>query len=219
MSALRLVSCLLVVSAPLALGLAGQTPSPNPLPQGGEGRVRGEPGKPAEPTAPANGNGAPLPKFTEEREAAAIQFARKHLPDLPPILEKLKAADLKKYREEISEIFQVTELLSELQEQDPRRHDLELEIWKTQTRSLILVSRLRTAADEDKPRLTDDLQNAAKKLVDLDMLVLRLRVDELEKELNEAREELAKGEEKREALTKERYQKLFEQAKHRKMMP
>ncbi len=181
-------------------------------------QAKPEAAKPAETPAP-NGNGAALPKFTEEREAAAVQFARKHLPELLPLLDKLKAADLKKYREEISEIFQTAELLGELHEQDRRRHDLELDIWKTQTRSLILVARLRSAADEDKPRLTDELQEAAKKLVDLDMLVLRLRVDELEKELSEAREELARGEEKREALTKDRYQKLFEQAKNRKMMP
>jgi hypothetical protein len=177
--------------------------------------------KPA-PEPPANGtavNGNSLPRFTEEREAAAVQFARKHVPELQPLLDKLKSADVKKYREEICEIFQTAEFLGELRDQDPKRHDLELDIWKTQTRSLILVAKVGQAADEEKPKLLEELQDAAKKLVDLDMQVLRLRVGELEKELTDAREQLAKGEEKREALNKERYQKLFEQAKSRKMMP
>ncbi len=181
-----------------------------------------EPDKPAADTAPnaapANGNGG-LPRFTEEREAAALQFAKKHVPELLPILDTLKMGDVKKYQEEICEIFKTTELLGELKATDMRRHDLELDIWKTQTRSLILVARLANATDEEKPKLTEELREAAKKLVDLDMQILRLRVDELERELNEAREELARGEEKRDALSKERYQKLFEQAKNRKMMP
>ena len=57
-----------------------------------------------------------LPAFSEEREAAALHFVNKHVPELKPILEKLKAADAGKYRTEIREIFQVTEWLSDLQE-------------------------------------------------------------------------------------------------------
>ena len=50
------------------------------------------------------------------------------------------------------------------------------------------------------------------------MQITKLRVDALEKELVEARDELVKGEERREAVTKERYDRLMQNAKRRGMM-
>ena len=44
-------------------------------------------------------------------------------------------------------------------------------------------------------------------------------LDELERELSEARNELAKAEEKKESLGRERYERLFDQAKRRRMKP
>lgn len=160
----------------------------------------------------------PLPAFSEEREVAALHFVRKHTPDLLPILEKLKTADQKKYQQEVREIFQVTEVLAELRVEDEKRHNLELELWKTEINALILVARFPSSTEEDQARLKDDLQVQAKRLIDLDQQLLKFRVDELEKELLEARDELTRMEGSREDLSKQRYEKLFDQAKRRGMM-
>jgi len=159
-----------------------------------------------------------LPAFSEEREAAALCFVRKQLPDLIPILERLKGSDSGKYRTQIRETFQVTEWLSDLEEEDSKRHDLELELWKTETKALLVVAKLAHQPQEEQAKLQDELQEYTKKLVDLDMQSLRLRVEELEKELAETRDELSHTETKRETLSKERYDRLFEQAKRRGMM-
>src|SRR5262249_61590825 len=72
-----------------------------------------------------------LPRFTEEREAAALFFLKKHVPEVLPFLEQLKKSNQQDYQREIRQLFHVTELLADLQD-DPRRHELELNIAKTQ---------------------------------------------------------------------------------------
>lgn len=167
----------------------------------------------------AGGSGSQrLPIFSEEREVAALHFVKKHAPELVPILEKLKTGDLKKYQNEIRELFQVSELLTELRDQDEKRYGLELEVWRTETAALIIVARMANIGDEELAKLKEQLMEHTKRLVELDMQIMKLRVDELEKELGEARDELAKGEERRETVTKDRYERLMEQAKRRGMM-
>src|SRR4051794_40418485 len=82
-----------------------------------------------------------LPRFTEEREAAALFFVKKQLPDLLPLLEQLKKNSQPQYRTEIREIFQATEWLADLQD-DPRRHELELKIWKTENKAFTVAAKL-----------------------------------------------------------------------------
>jgi hypothetical protein len=159
-----------------------------------------------------------LPAFSEEREAAALCFVRKQIPDLVPVLERLKTTDHTKYKLQIRETFQVTEWLSDLQEEDPKRHELELELWKTETKAMLVAARLAEQPQEEQAKLQAELQDYTKKLVDLDMQLLKMRAEELEKELAETREELSQTESKREALSKDRYEKLFDQAKRRGMM-
>ena len=98
-----------------------------------------------------------LPTFSEEREAAALHFVKKHAAELLPILEKLKAGDAKKYQHEIRELFQVSELLTELREQDEKRYNLELDVWRTETTALITVARMANVGDEELAKLKEQL--------------------------------------------------------------
>ena len=90
------------------------------------------------PSAGASDDG--LPRFTEEREAAAQFFVRKHLPELQPLLEELKKSNALRYELAIREIFQTTEYLAELKD-DPRRHDLELKIAEFVGQSVHVAAR------------------------------------------------------------------------------
>lgn len=159
-----------------------------------------------------------LPVFTEEREAAALTFVRRNYPDLLPLLERVRRTDWKRYQQEICEIFQFSEALTELRTHDERRYQLELERWKTESRALVQVARLSTSNTVEKPNLQAELRDAAKRLVELDMELLRLRIEELERELGEARDEMNRAEEKRDLRIQERYQFLFDLARRRGMM-
>jgi hypothetical protein len=156
-----------------------------------------------------------LPRFTEEREAAALCFVKKHLPELAPLLEQLKKNNNVQYQHEIREIFQATEWLADLQE-DTKRYDLELKIWKAENKAHMLAARLTTAADDEKKKLEIELQTLAKELVELDVAILEVKAEQLDKELGEIKDELAKAKENTDRQIKDRYEQLLEKAKKKR---
>src|SRR5215471_15276859 len=79
-----------------------------------------------------------LPRFTEEREAAALLFVKKNLPELLPFLEQLKKNNVMQYQNQVREIFQVSEMMADLID-EPKRYDIELKIWQTENRAHTLV--------------------------------------------------------------------------------
>jgi hypothetical protein len=156
-----------------------------------------------------------LPRFTDEREAAALFFVRKQLPELMPLLDQLKKADMERYRREIREIFQATEWLADLQD-EPRRHDLEVKIWKAEARAHVVAAQLASPTDEERKKCEAQLQELARELVDLDVQVLELKADELDKELGEVKDELARARDNTDKQVKERYDRLLDKARKKK---
>jgi len=156
-----------------------------------------------------------LPRFTEEREAAAIFFVKKHCPELVPLLEELKKGNRSAYERQIRETFQVTEMLADLQE-DSKRYELELKIWKAENKAMVLIAKLATPKEEDRKAIKEHLKALAKELVDLEVLSLEHRVEVLDRELSSAREELAKARDGVDRNAKERYEEFLEKAKKKK---
>jgi hypothetical protein len=154
----------------------------------------------------------PLPRFTEEREAAVQFFVRKHLPELLALLEQLKKNNGVQYERQIREIFQVTELLAELRD-EPRRHELELRIWVSENKAHTLVARLSTTNEVERKKLEGQLAALTKELVNLDVQVLELKVEQLDKELAEVKDELSRARQSVEKRAKERYEELLSKAK------
>lgn len=158
----------------------------------------------------------PLPRFTEEREAAALHFIKKHAPDIVPLLEGLKKSNLPQYQTEIREVFKVTEMLAELQDDEPRRHDLELKIWIAESKAFTLVAKLSTPNEDERKKVDQQLMDVAKELVELDIQVLELKSDQLDKELGEIKDELARAREQVEKNAKAKYDGLVSQVRQRK---
>jgi len=157
----------------------------------------------------------PLPKFTEEREAAALFFVRRHCPELLPLLDDLKKVARPAYESQIRETFQVTELLADLQD-DQKRYDLELKMWKAENKALVLVAKLATPKEEDRKKVEEQLQVLAKELVELEVQSLEHRVGLLQTELTTAKEELAKFRDNLDRTVKDRYESLIEKARKKK---
>jgi hypothetical protein len=156
-----------------------------------------------------------LPRFTEEREAAALCFLRKNAAELLSLLERLKKDNPTRYQHEIRAVFQVAEMLADL-EQDPQRHDLELQIWKIESKAHAIASRLPNQTEVDRRKSEAELQKMARQLVDLDTRVLELKAEQTEKELGEIREELSKARDQGPARAKARYDSLIEQGRKRR---
>jgi hypothetical protein len=155
------------------------------------------------------------PRFTEEREAAALFFVRKHVPDLPPLLEQLKSSNVSQYRHEIREIFQVTEWLADLQD-DPRRYDLELKIWIAENKANILVAKMSTSTDDERKKIRAQLHELARELVDLDIQVLDLKAEQLKQELSQVEDELLKTRDQSDKKAVQRYEGFLDKADRRK---
>lgn len=157
----------------------------------------------------------PPPRFTEEREAAARHFIRKQCPDVIPLLDDLKKANRAAYELQIRETFQVTELLAEL-EDDPKRYDLELKMWKAENQALVLVAKLTTPKDDDRKAIESQLQALARELVELELQSLEHRIDLLQSELASSREERGKLRENFDRSAKNRFEALLEKARKKK---
>jgi hypothetical protein len=159
--------------------------------------------------------GENLPRFTEEREAAARFFVKKHLPDLLPLLEQLKKSAPERYRREVRDIFHATELLADLSDDAPR-HDLELKIWIAENRAQILIARLSTPAEDERKKVQGQLHELARQLVHLDIDVLDLKAERLDRELGEVKDEVARIRENRDKYIKDRYDGLVQRVQKRK---
>lgn len=164
---------------------------------------------------PAEGAASAPPRFTEEREAAALFFVKKHLPELLPLLEELKKNNFGQYELEIREIFQVTEVLADLKD-EPRLHDLELKIWVSENRAYTLVARLATPNDDERKKLEAQLHELARELFELDVQFLEIKSDMLDRELGEVKDELSKLRDNADKQVKDRYDGLLDKAKKRK---
>ena len=85
--------------------------------------------------------------LTPEREAAAITFVRQHHAELVDLLNQLKETKPAEYQAAIRELFQTSERLAQLREQDPQRYELELDAWKTKSRIRLLAARSTMSGD------------------------------------------------------------------------
>ena len=157
----------------------------------------------------------PLPRFTEEREAAALHFVRKHVPEVVPLLDELKKANRAAYERQVRETFQVTELLADLQG-DPRRYELELKIWKAENQAMVLVGKLATPKPEDRKAVEGQLETLARELVELELLAMEHQTAVLERELTAARDDLARARENHDRSVKDRYEDLLEKARRKR---
>ena len=163
-------------------------------------------------------NSSELPRFTPEREAAARAFVQKNLPELLPILDQRKKTSAAQYEKEIRAIFHVSELLADLLD-EPRRHELELKIWKAENRANTLIARLATPNETERKQIEEQLLGLARELVELDIQIQELRAEQLEKELGEVKDELAKMRETIDKQTEERYKGLLLKVKRPKRNP
>jgi hypothetical protein len=141
------------------------------------------------------------PGVTATREAAVMTFVRQHHPDLEALLVYLKAHRRADYAKAIRELFNVSERLARVQEQDEGRYELELAQWKLRSRIQLLVARMRTDTSE---ALRDQLRHALAEQVDLQLKILQ-------RDRDRVRERLEKLEAKIERLSESKQQEAERQ--------
>jgi hypothetical protein len=110
----------------------------------------------------------------------------------------------------------VTELLADLRD-DRQRHELEVKIWVAENRAHLLIARLSTPNAEDRKKILGQLQDLSRLLVSLDLEVLEHKAEQLDRELGEIKDEVARVRDNRDKHAKDRYEALLQKVRKRKM--
>jgi hypothetical protein len=176
---LPILGLIAILIAPLA---AQETPSKN------------APARSNRASTPAKGaKEEKVPGFTLEREAAALSFVEQHHPELGDLLTQLKNSSKRGYQQAINELFRASERLATSKERDPVRHELELRVWKLDSRIRLLAARMSMT---DSQAMQEELRallleksdvQLEQKLLDRERLVTRL--EKLDAAIQKARNE------------------------------
>ncbi len=137
-----------------------------------------------------------MPASTEEQEQAALALVREHHPELGELLTKLKADNPKQYQQAVKELYRSSLRLSQAQEKDPRRYELELKAWQLDSQVRLLAARLTM---ETRPALEEQLKASLLEREDVRIELLSLdreqtaeRLEKLDRQLSKLREERVK---------------------------
>lgn len=106
---------------------------------------------------------------TPEREAAALTFAKRHHAELHELLVQLKDMDAQGYEKAIRELFRTSERLAKLKSIRQDRYEVDLAIWK-------IDSRVRLMAVQSRGGMPETVRAEMKKLL---LEKNRLRIEQM----------------------------------------
>ncbi len=128
------------------------------------------------------------PTISGKAEAAALEFARTHHPELASLLEQLKTNAPNEYRSAILDLDKARERLEKSREKTPERAAIELAEWKVNSRIRLLVARMSMGGDTS---LEADLKAALRERADLRVQLLTDERDRLRRRLEKLDENIA----------------------------
>ncbi|HSG72417.1 MAG TPA: hypothetical protein VLA12_18545 [Planctomycetaceae bacterium] len=128
--------------------------------------------------------------ITPEREAAARMFAQPHHPELIQLLDKLQQDMETRYGQAIRQLYQASERLARTKERSEQDYELQLSLWKVDSRIQLHAARLSVSrnsrADELKEleTLLKERVLVRRKIYEREREKLQARVDRLDESLD-----------------------------------
>lgn len=128
--------------------------------------------------------------ITPEREAAARMFAQRHHPELIQLLDKLQQDMETRYGQAIRQLYQASERLARTKERSEQDYELQLSLWKVDSRIQLHAARLSVSrnsrADELKEleTLLKERVLVRRKIYEREREKLQARVDRLDESLD-----------------------------------
>lgn len=150
---------------------------------------------------------------TPEREAAVMTFVKRNHAELSELLAHLKANQPKEYDRAIRELYRASERLTQIQDRDKTQYDLELRLWKTQSRIQLLTARIQMGESEDLRR---ELRELLSELVDNRAALLKHDREKAANRLAKIDEDLQRLENDREKIIQRQLQSLTGAGKAKK---
>lgn len=127
--------------------------------------------------------------ITPEREAAARTFAQQHHPELIQLLDKLQQDMETRYGQAIRQLYQAGERLARIKERSEEDYELQLSLWKVDSRIQLHAARLSVSRNSRATEL-DGLEDLLKervlvrrKIYEREREKLQTRIDRVNKSL------------------------------------
>jgi hypothetical protein len=196
---------LLVLAGLFAIGVAGRRPIALADEKGTQKNKQAK----ATPSEPAKAGAdqalQAIPGVSLEREAAAIEFAQKHHPEVASLLKGLKQNAPKEYRAALVDLDRTVERLEKLREKTPERYEFQLAEWKITSRIRLLGARL---AMSDDPAVEDELRTALRQRLTLRLDAQRVERDRLQKRVERLDESIGELSSRTDALVEKQLTEL-----------
>jgi|GEM_PF-2508194 len=144
--------------------------------------------------------------ITPEREAAALEFAARHHPELAELIGSLKQGNPREYQRAIRELFRTSERMASIHERDPERYAMEIEAWKINSRLRLLAARLTMTSD---PELEAELRELLARQLDVRLALLTYERNRTEERLQQLNQTIETVQRSRERQLERSYQQLL----------
>jgi hypothetical protein len=129
--------------------------------------------------------------ITPEREAAARMFAQRHHPELIPLLDKLQQDMETRYGQAIRQLYQSSERLARAKEKSEEDYELQLALWKVDSRIKLHAARL-SVSQKSRPAELAGLETLLKERVLVRRKIYERDRDKLQSRIDRVNESLDK---------------------------
>ena len=153
-----------------------------------------------------------LPIFTEEREAAAMVFVRKHRPEIMKMLVHLKKENRAHYERTIRDLFRTSEHFANLKQHDPEQAKIALKTWQLQAHGQQLAAQL-SHNPENGGQLRKELEETIKQVMEQKLALSTHRIMREKQKLALATKQLKLKKAKLPQLVQEEIKKIEEAIK------
>jgi len=145
-------------------------------------------------------------ELTAEREQTALQFAQQHHPELVQLLEPLKQSNPQEYLKGIRELARTSDRLMMIQQREPSRYAIELDLWKANSQIRLLGARLSMAPSEE---IEGKLKSALKQQHELKLSLIDLELKQVEQRQSRLTAERQRLQENPQAQIDREYEQLL----------
>lgn len=127
-------------------------------------------------SAPPRRRPAAARRISAEQEQAVREFVRQHQPQLAEVLAHLESSRPFEYQRAVRDLNRHRERLAQWRSRDPQRYELELKLWKLESRAHLLAARISMA---DQQQLEQQLREVLAEQVETRLEIHRRDYDRL----------------------------------------
>jgi hypothetical protein len=148
-------------------------------------------------------------RLSAQQQQSALEFVKEHHPQLNTLINRLKNRDPAEYHKALTDVFRTYERLERMQERDRPRYEVELKLWKVNSRIRLLAARMAAdqAADQS-PTLESQLRHLLSERTDLRLQQLALERERLNSRIERIDSQAAQLSSEREAVIDREVERL-----------